>query len=92
MQNALLEVKEYLTTVHREDNTQSLEEKELLPSLELLRRRLEASELIEPEEQAPLVKALHGKIDANVLSAWSKAIDAMDYDVALEIMNQWEIQ
>ena len=86
------EMRAYLNTLCVEQTVILLKEEELIALLDALRHRLEASELIEPEEQAPLVKALHGKIDANVLSAWSKAIDAMDYDVALEIMNQWEIQ
>lgn len=86
------EMRAYLNTLCVEQTVILLKEEELIALLDALRHRLEESELIEPGEQAPLVKALESKVDAQTLSLWSKAIDAMDYDVALEIMNQWEIQ
>ncbi|MBP6497155.1 MAG: PAS domain S-box protein [Campylobacteraceae bacterium] len=54
------------------------------------KRRLEEAELIEPCEQAPLVKALVGKVDSVALAQWSNAIDALDYTLALKIMKEWK--
>ena len=55
------------------------------------KKRLKEADLIEPYEQASLVNALKGKVDTDALMRWSQAIDKMDYGVALEIMNEWEI-
>lgn len=90
--HALAEMRGYLDTLCVEQTVVPLKEEELIPLLRALQHRLEESELIEPGEQAPLVKALEGKVDAQTLNLWSKAIDAMDYDVALEMMNKWEIK
>ena len=91
LDTALREIKTHLNTLCVEDSVTVLEEGELIPLLQTLRKRLEESELIELGEQLPLVKALEGKVDTHALTLWSKAIDAMDYGHAVEIMNQWEL-
>ena len=69
----------------------ALGEKDIEGALEGFKRRLEEAELIELSEQAPLVKALVGRVDSVALSQWNHAIDALDYARALKIMKTWEI-
>lgn len=69
----------------------ALGEKDIEGALEGFKRRLEEAELIELSEQAPLVKALVGRVDSVALSQWNHAIDALDYARALKIMKTWEM-
>jgi len=55
-----------------------------------LKQRLEAADLIEPFEQAALVKALDGKVNHEALTQWNAAIEALDYTKALDVMRTWE--
>ena len=74
------------------EEVKAIDEDEVYGVFEHFRKRLEEAELIEPSEQAPLVKALRGKVDSQELDAWNEAILSLDYTKALSLMSPWHSQ
>jgi len=90
LEEALCRLKEELEQIPHEDIS-TLRDDEVGSVLEGFKKRLEEAELIEPGEQAPLVKALAGKVDQQALEAWNEAVEGLDYGKALRAMQGWDL-
>jgi CheY-like chemotaxis protein len=78
-----------LTHLEREEVT-IMNDDAIHSTLMQFKKRLEEADLIEPFEQASLVKALAGKVDKKALKQWDEAIEALDYSKALRVMQTWD--
>ncbi|MBV5278816.1 MAG: response regulator, partial [Campylobacteraceae bacterium] len=90
LQQHILEVKEALVSLELEEIV-ILSDDAILSTLMQFQKRLEEADLIEPFEQASLVKALAGKVDQKALKQWDEAIHALDYGKALRVMQDWSL-
>lgn len=82
--------KEELSYLRRED-IGVIDDEDIYKALLDFRLRLEEADLIEPFEQASLVKSLDGKINKEILAEWNKALERLDYEEALYSMKTWNI-
>ena len=89
LQQCIETLKEELTSVELED-VAIMSDDAIKSSLVQFKKRLEEADLIEPFEQASLVKALAGKVDKKALKQWDEAIEALDYAKALRVMQAWD--
>ncbi|MBE0491943.1 MAG: PAS domain-containing protein [Sulfurospirillum sp.] len=78
-----------LDTIHEQ---KILSDTKLFQRLDALKKYMQDAELLEPQVQNDILATLENRVDAKLLSEWDKALNALDYAKAIEIMEHWKIK